>query len=222
MEFSFNEPGAQSGQSSQQSVQSDRLRKAIERNRAKQAKRAASSTSRASKPVSEAKVVSDGWSLPGKPPEKKATRRSVAKVGEVEFTTPIRKTRKPSTAVSYGSSRSVTRSGLKTKARTKKAKAIEKNDLIIKGVWVFCAFLMLRLVFSEGGVMDYYDRKSVITNKVEQYKSIEKENLALVKEIELLRKNPRYQKKMVREHLGYIARDEYLILFAEDSSYQPI
>ncbi|MCP4911851.1 MAG: septum formation initiator family protein [Oligoflexia bacterium] len=220
MEFSFNQPGEQSGQSSQQSIQSDRLRKAIERNRAKQAKRAGTSSKAA--PVSEAKVVSDGWTLPGNPPAKKATRRSVAKVGEVEFTTPIRKSRKPSTAVSYGSSRSVTRSGLKTKARTKKAKAVERNDLIIKGVWVFCAFLMLRLVFSEGGVMDYYDRKSVMTNKVEQYKAIEKENQLLVKEIDQLRKNPRYQKKMVREHLGYIARDEYLILFAEDSSYQPI
>tara|TARA_R110002072_G_scaffold64203_1_gene159029 strand:+ start:1817 stop:2500 length:684 start_codon:yes stop_codon:yes gene_type:complete len=227
VEFSFDSPRSDAGQTTQQSLASDKLRKAIERNRAKQAKRAGNSSS--GLPRQEAKVVNDGWNLPNSETSRSsrassstASRRKVAKVGEVEFTQPIRTKRKSPSTVSYGTGKALTRSSARPKARTKKAKAREKSDLVIKGIWVFCSFLMLRLIFSEGGVMDYYSRKQVMNEKVKQYQLIEEENKGLLREIDLLRKNPRYQRKMVREHLGYIAKDEYLILFAADSTYQQI
>ena len=73
----------------------------------------------------------------------------------------------------------------------------------------------MRLIFSDGGVQDYYAKKDVLQGRFDELARIEGENKVLLKEIALLKKDPQYQKKVVRDHLGYIARDEYLILFPE-------
>lgn len=254
MEFSFEQPRPQSKSAgglnnSEQAVGSDRLRKAIERNRAKQAKRS-QTTTRATRTSSPEDLFESDWNLPKSKPvsEKSAsklsasaaslkTRRSVGKAGEQEFTTEMRKRapRSPS-PVSYGATaptkiakntpvpartrkKVTTVKSLGTKGkrkRTSKSKRLAAtNEYIIKGVWVFCALLFVRLIFSGGGVMDFYDKREVLQERFDEKSRIELENVALLKEIELLKKNSHYQKKVVRDHLGYIASDEYLILFPE-------
>ncbi len=249
MEFSFEQPRPRSQSAgglnnSDQAVGSDRLRKAIERNRAKQAKRS-QTTARATGTATPEDLFESDWN----PPKSKAapvsrpatvssasTRRSVGKAGEQEFTTEIRKRapRSPS-PVSYGASapavaktapvpartrkkvttvKSLGSKG-KSKRSSKKEKLAATNEYIIKGVWVFCALLFVRLIFSNGGVMDFYDKREVLQERFDEKGRIELENVALLKEIELLKKNSQYQKKVVRDHLGYIASDEYLILFPE-------
>ena len=251
MEFSFEQPrprpqsaGAMNNTSSStdQAVGSDRLRKAIERNRAKQAKRSAA-TSRVTGQAAGPEVMDSDWSLPKSKPtpmsagaaSSSSTRRSVGKAGEQEFTTELRKRapRAPS-PVSYEAKapakttaapvpartrkKLTTVKSLGTKGKTKrtsKKKMAATNEYIVKGVWVFCALLFVRLIFSNGGVVDFYDKREVLQERFDEQARIEQENVALLKEIDLLKKNATYQKKVVREHLGYIAKDEYMILFPE-------
>lgn len=220
MEFSFeNErPRAANGPTGGTStIGSDRLRKAIERNRAKQAKRTGQAA-RASVPSA------DEWSLPNR--STTGTRRSVASADNVEFTTAIRKSsgRAPAT-VSYSEAKTPTvvsrrtlRSPTTTTSRSKKPKSKllkNTNEYVVKGIWVFCAILLLRLVFSDGGVRDFYAKKDVLKGRHDELVRIQNENQDLLKEIDLLRKDANYQKKVVRDHLGYIASDEFLILFPE-------
>ncbi len=233
MEFSFDQ---ESQPMPDNKMGNDRLQKAIERNRAKQARRSA----RSPKPAAKTK---DSWSLPrGRDAAPKSGgRRSVAATHEnVEFTTPLRKSKRPPATVDYSSevtppapknsSVSIVRrpapastssrgSAVKRKPVSKARKKIMKgtNEAVAKGIWVFCAFLLLRLVFSDGGVQDYYAQKEVLENHFSRLSQIEEENVLLLKEIDKLVKDPQYQKKVVRDHLGYIASDEYLVLFPNKS-----
>lgn len=221
MEFSFENDRPRGTSTAQpqgsSALGSERLRKAIERNRAKQAKRSGQAA-RASAPPA------DEWSLPTRK-STTGTRRSVASADNVEFTTAIRKSsgRAPAT-VSYSeaktptvvSRRTTRKAATTTKTRKPKSKLLKNtNEYVVKGIWVFCAILLLRLVFSDGGVQDYYAKKDVLQGRHDEHARIVRENAALVKEIALLRKDPQYQKKVVRDHLGYIAKDEFLILFPE-------
>lgn len=241
MEFSFEQPrprpqSAGGMNNTDQAVGSDRLRKAIERNRAKQAKRSSQSSARGN--TSGRGQSEKNWSLPKsntKAPRSSSasTRRSVGKAGEQEFTTELRKRGPRSqTSVSYSTTTAAATTSVPARARKKlttvkslgtsgktKRKRSKKlaatNEYIIKGIWVFCALLFVRLIVSDGGVMDFYAQHEVLQGRFDEQARIEKQNVALVKEIELLKKNPHYQKKVVRDHLGYIAADEYLILFPE-------
>jgi cell division protein FtsB len=225
VEFSFeNERPRSSSPSSTNAIGSDRLRKAIERNRAKQAKRSGQAARAA---------AHDDWSLPGNSSRMssssaasvRGTRRSVASADNVEFTTALRKSSRAPAPVNYSEAKTptvVTRkstrkvTSTRTSAKPKSKILKNTNEYVIKGIWVFCAILLLRLVFSDGGVRDYYAKKDVLQGRFDELARIEKENRSLVKEIELLRKDPRYQRKVVRDHLGYISQDEYLILFPEN------
>lgn len=250
----------------------DRLRKAIERNRAKQAKRDAmgQSANAASAPNQDAPLFStssapraaaggglssrlrssDGsipqrpksrlpgarsarsvapdmdMSSPPPPPTKEdrgwgsgllkkktsaaATRKTVAKPDDTEFVAPIRKavTKAPA-KVGYTTA--------KRKVNTRK-KGSDKNyiNYLVKFGWVFCTFLLFRLVFSEGGVMDYYSSLNLLEDKDYEYTRIIADNKYLADEIKKIGSNSTYQKKLVRDNLGFIARDEYLILFPRE------
>jgi cell division protein FtsB len=212
---------------------SDRLKKAIERNRAKQVRRSAASKT---KPSAKA---DDSWSLPrpsSSMAPKRRTRRSVAATHEnVEFTTALRKSKSSPAPVDYSpasstsskvsvlrrssSAPAVRTTPTKRKVQSKTRKKIMKgtNEAITRGIWVFCAFLLLRLVFSDGGVEDFYAKREVLQDHFTRLSQIETENRSLLLEIEKLDSDPQYQKKVVRDHLGYIARDEYLVLFPSKS-----
>ena len=207
------------GATSDDGLGSDRLRKAIERNRAKQAKRAIKKKDTIE--VQAASPNPEEWSLPMDPPTtkpKRATRRSVARPNDFEFAAPVKKPRRTSPSVGYKTKTTTKRTA--TLKRKKTVKGIE--EMVIKGIWVFCAILTLRLIFSDGGVVDYYSKKSLMEARVREYNSSIEENKGLVKEIDLIKSNGRYQRKLVRDHLGFIAPDEYLILFAEDSGSRAI
>lgn len=225
---SFQEPNSQVG--------SDRLRKAIERNRAKQAKRSSTPKSRTN---SRSTVVpDDSWSLPGGLDNSSSRantrttrntntrtrtggiRKSVARADDLEFTTAIRKSpRKAPATVSYTTKKSanaLTRRTTARRPRSKSAKAQQFQDWLVKGAWLFSGFLLLRLVFSGGGVIDYYKNEANFEKRFKNFKSVQVENAALLKEIDLIKSNARYQRKVVREHLGYIAPNEFLILFPKE------
>lgn len=151
------------------------------------------------------------------------TRKLVTEAEKIEMSSPARR-RSSSPDVNYAeqspvkalakSKPSVT---AKRKVRAKSKKTGEVTSWGVKLCWGFCLFLLGRLIFSQGGVIEYFDKKSTLDQAYHEVKLLTEENASLMKELELIRHNNRYKKKLVRDHLGYIARDEYLILFPENS-----
>lgn len=142
-------------------------------------------------------------------------RRGVATANNVEFSTDIEAARPRSQVpVSYISAKR------KVKARRKKKSDLpawlESSgpiDYFVKACWIFAFILLGRLIISSGGVVDYYSKKSLIESKVHERDLILSENGGLVHEIDAIKNDQAYQRKLVRDHLGFIAKDEYLILF---------
>ena len=206
-------------------VASERLRKAIERNRAKQAKRSGPTAkpSAPSRPTpasfSAAKNDSTISSNSSMNSGASTSRRSVAKVNDVEFTRDL----VPGPSNGLGG---VSYTKAKRKVSTKKRSSRRSNkdsqyvDYFVKACWVFAFVLLGRLVLSGGGVVDYYQSVSSHQDKLYQLERIGTENEMLTGEIKKIQNNSSYQKKIVRDHLGYIARDEYLILFQKETLLQ--
>lgn len=153
-----------------------------------------------------------------------ATRRPITQPDNIEMSSPLRKKTTAPAAVNYADqtpARSLTKSRPSVTAKRKvKAKSKKKTDVTGWGVklcWGFCLFLLGRLIFSQGGVIEYLDKKSTLDQAYHEVTLLTQENEGLMKELQLIRTNNRYKKKLVRDHLGYIARDEYLILFPENA-----
>ena len=105
----------------------------------------------------------------------------------------------------------------KTSASPKKNKKTQKN-LLSKIGWAVIGLLVLRLIFMDRGVWDYFATEGAIQDKRDELASIKKENGELKTEISRIQLDKNFQKQLAKEHLGVIAVDEFLILFAGESS----
>ena len=137
----------------------------------------------------------------------RATRRTVARPEDTEFVTVKRATKKVAPALNYH-----------TTSSRKKSKPLDPAivSFLTKCAWIFAGFLVLRLVFAKGGVTDFYSQHKVLTQKQSELKQIKDENMQLVREIERMHTDAGYQKKLVRDNLGFIAADEFLVLFPKE------
>jgi cell division protein FtsB len=141
----------------------------------------------------------------------KRTRRNVpAQVDDIEISdsrSPRRTTRKasPPARISY------------PKSSRRNSQRIRFEWSWNKLGWMVCGALFLRLIFMDSGVIDYYDMENSLVENNYQLELIKADNKDVVSEIYKIKTSSRYQKKIVRNHLGVIAQDEYLILFAKDS-----
>jgi cell division protein FtsB len=227
-------------------IANERLRKAIERNRARQAERNRNQpqnvqagplprteapqqqTSFFDRPEEQVREEIVRETPPQRPraqeraqertqqaPEVRAstaiTRRAAARPNEAEFTPIKRAPRKVSSQISYA-----------TSTNRKKSKSLDPAfaGYLVKGSWIFCAIMVLRLIFANGGVTDYYSNRSVYNDRLNELDRIKKENMQLVHEIERMQSDSAFQKKLVRDNLGFIASDEFLILFPKEKSIQ--
>lgn len=137
------------------------------------------------------------------------TRRSVARAGENDFVAPVtRKTQK--------SSVELPRYSTPKKKRRKLIQDMDGISLKTKIFWAILLCMFMRIMFMDNGLIDYYRMDNHITTKEDEFTMIQEENLALNAEIQLLKMNKTYQKKIVREELGVIAQGEYLVVFAEE------
>ncbi len=84
--------------------------------------------------------------------------------------------------------------------------------------WPLLIFFLGRLIFVDRGVIDFYSRKSILSDRVYDLESIKKENRSVVNEIKLIKNNRAYQKKLIRDNLGFISNNEYMILFSKKRS----
>ncbi len=171
----------------------DRLRKAIARNRAKQARKTTSPNSR----LNTRRIGTT--SLPNSAP----TRLSVGRVGQTTMTSSAPSVARAPSMISYGQQK----------------KATWKEKLYKYGyysLWIFCLFLLIRLFIAERGIIEYYGLQSTMMNKIQVQKDIIKSNKELLVEIGKIKNSNIYQKHIIRDRLGLIARNEYLILFSEE------
>lgn len=103
------------------------------------------------------------------------------------------------------------------RSSTKKSSKTKKN-LLPKLAWSVIGLLVLRLIFMDRGVWDYFATEGTIKEKRHELKSIQNENKSLRAEITRLQVDKGYQRQLAKEHLGVIAADEFLILFAGESA----
>ncbi|MFP5457934.1 MAG: FtsB family cell division protein [Bacteriovoracia bacterium] len=108
-------------------------------------------------------------------------------------------------------------------ARVKSAKPKNKNkeDLLPRIGWAIIGVLMLRLVFMERGVIDYVGMNGKITERETELARVQAENDSISAEIRRITLDKSYQRQITKEILGVIAADEFLILFAGESSETP-
>ncbi len=162
--------------------------------------------------------VSARPTLPGSRPSRTVERRMPSASGQ-SLETPInqRGTSQVRPKYSLVSAKASTRTSTATSTRksAKTAKMSQKDKYLMyleRGAWAFCLFMFVRLVFADRGIVDYYQRKNILSQRQNDYLMISGDNQNLINEISLLKKEKSFQKKTIREHLGFIAGDEYLVL----------
>ena len=78
--------------------------------------------------------------------------------------------------------------------------------------------LVLRLICMDRGVWDYFATEGDIREKQSELKSVQDENKSLKVEISRIQLDKNYQRHLAKDHLGVIAADEFLILFAGETN----
>lgn len=101
---------------------------------------------------------------------------------------------------------------------TSKKNVKNKKNLLPKIAWSVVGLLVLRLICMDRGVWDYFATEGDIREKQSELKSIQMENKSLKSEITKIQVDKNYQRYLAKDHLGVIAADEFLILFAGESS----
>jgi cell division protein FtsB len=210
-------------------IANERLRKAIERNRQRQKEREQKEVlNKDNRPeTQEVKMQQEfktsfhtspppppplfdeveSRSIEDEPIVETVTRRTVAKPDDTEFIAVKRSTKRTASALNYH-----------TTSSRKKSKPMDPSIIkfFTKAAWIFAAFLIFRLIFARGGVTDFYSQHSILSQKQNDLNSIKTENMQLVREIERMYSDSGFQKKLVRDNLGFIASDEFLILFPKE------
>gem|GEM_PF-6679363 len=233
-----------SSSSSNSSIASDRLQKAIERNRRKQMKKENEPPQNNQSYFSRSNFGSNqnagGWKPPssdyssqfhdqrqqstfGQQNVRETVRESVAKPNDFTFVDPYNKTE--SKAVKEGTLVPVAKAAksLTTRYRSSEKRSasisIRPKKITLKDKFIFwtkmliAIVVILRLFFSEGGVMDYLDRSERLQKLQTHLRELDSENRNLKKEIARIESDPILQKQLVRDGLGFIGPDEYMILF---------
>lgn len=144
------------------------------------------------------------------PIRRPATRKAVQSVEDIEISDNRPKRRRKTTS---------SKPPVKYSTRSKKSKTRSQGFEMswTKFGWMVCACLVLRLVFMDSGVIDYYSMESSIAKNEQNLVLMKKENQDLNTEIRKIKTSPKYQRKLAREHLGVISSNEYLVIFGKDS-----
>ena len=183
------------------SVGSERLRRALERNRAKRARQGDNRNERMLSRLGKRPPPGRQRPLPG-------GMRSAASVASPPLS-------RPEPIVE---SVAVEASAAPAQVRSPKMSRFLSGlwEYLLRLTWLFCGVLILRLIFTHGGVVDFYKKRDRLKLKQGEFLAIKAENQEIVEEIDKIKNSPEYQKQLVRSHMEFIAPDEFLILFAKE------
>ncbi len=101
-----------------------------------------------------------------------------------------------------------------------KKKVKGRQNVLAKLGWAAIGLLVLRLICMDRGVWDYFSTEADIRGKQNELKTILTENREIQAEVGRIQLDRNYQKQLAKEHLGVIAADEFLILFAGETPEQ--
>ena len=182
------------------SVGSERLRRALERNRAKRARQEGSRSERMQSRLDKRPSVG---------------RRPLSRGGRIMAQAPSSPLRRQESSVENVV---VETSAAPAKIRSPKMSRFLSGlwEYLLRLTWLFCGVLILRLIFTNGGVVDFYAKRDHLKLKEREFLSIKVENQEIVAEIDKIKNSPEYQKQLIRSHMEFIAPDEFLILFAKE------
>jgi len=234
---------------------SDRLRKAIERNRAKVAQKTAKASSASNLGSATSSNLSDRLAkLKEKRAQLQNTRGSKSSVlpnsGQSKLSSFSSNTRSDPTVASKIEILKARRQNIATPKPVRTAtsavksspgigeKLAEKNfsffdkifstairALLAKtlrvGIWALNILFLGVAIFGDRGVVDYISRHGKLVEKENHISFLERENEEIKLQIYRLANESNYQKQVIRDYLGYIAKDEYLVIFAENRSEAP-
>jgi cell division protein FtsB len=146
-------------------------------------------------------------------------RKPITDASNIEMQAPVARAASTTPSVGYGTTtpaKGTRKVSAKRKVKTKNKIGENLSSWFVKGSWLFCGFLLMRLIFSDGGALEFYNKSADIKQKQFELEMLKQDNQNLMQELENIRTSGRFQKKLVRDHLGYIAKDEYLILFSKN------
>ncbi len=103
--------------------------------------------------------------------------------------------------------------GLRAQWDRKTYAAFIGKRLIVMAFIVFEVVIAYKIAFGAGGILEMRERSATIVAKKNDVQNITAEHEQLKEEIRKLGKDPRYQREIIRDHLGLISKDEYLIIF---------
>lgn len=150
-------------------------------------------------------------------------RQTVGMQEDFDFTTAIRKAPQKAPAgpgYIYNKKRAKKRKSNKKRFFSVNVNNINYLNFLMYASWSFCFFLLMRLVFVDKGVVDFYQRLNKLQESKQRISLIKRDTETLKLQIAMIKTDVRFQKKLVRDHLGFISKDEYLILFPQVSSFQ--
>lgn len=104
------------------------------------------------------------------------------------------------------------------KEKNKNRKAVVSTNKNINYLMFYIPVLCyaLFLFFSSGGVFDYFNNQRLLKDRGHYYEALISQKDNMIKTIEKFKVNQQFQKKLIRNQLGYVNEQEYLILFAGD------
>lgn len=95
------------------------------------------------------------------------------------------------------------------------------QDRLWNVVLVIWTLSLIRLMTMDQGLLDYYRRQHIIEQRREELDFLVSENELLRTDLRRMQEDRRYQKMLVNEYLGFIEKDEYLLVFPEDRDSIP-
>lgn len=90
-----------------------------------------------------------------------------------------------------------------------------KQKIILSVVILVLVNLLLVIVFGDNGLVDYQLLKSEKERLVGQVEDLNRENLALYREIDRLKNDLKYIENVARQELGVIGENEVIFKFNE-------
>lgn len=111
-----------------------------------------------------------------------------------------------------------TRPAIRPRAKSKsKAKNKNKVALLPRIGWAIAVVMLMRLIFMERGVLQYWRMNGTIAEHEHELELTKKENAEIRAQVHRAKYDKGYQRQLAKEQLGVIAADEFLILFAGEA-----
>jgi hypothetical protein len=99
-----------------------------------------------------------------------------------------------------------------------KPKSKDRSTLLPRIGWGIAALLLLRMAFMERGLIQYWRMSGTIGERETELARVRRENQDIRGELRRIEFDKGHQRWLAKEHLGVIAADEFLILFAGEGS----